>query len=313
MIYVGFRRSRHLNGLAARDMVASSIMLAIVLALSASLCFAVSMTLINRGVLAIDYFRGLLTNLGVNALFLWLYVGLFVDGIGLWIPAHLIFVLVGIFVPGVARFFIFKGMERLGASITSCLTNSTPLFATLFAVSFLHERPTLTNLVGTFLIVLGIASLSWKGATKTWQTRDLWFPLTAAFLFAARDNMVRLGLLQIDSPIVGAAIAATTSFATMSIIYFAFEEKKPLGHSRRRGVALFATAGFMNFLSYVFAYTALSMERVSLMSPLINGSSLFILPLSALFLKDVEKITARIIGATLLVIFGVFLISWEKL
>jgi DME family drug/metabolite transporter len=288
-------------------------MLAILLALLASFCFAVSMILINRGVLAIDYFRGLLTNLGMNALFLWLYVFLFVERIGIWIPANLIFVLVGIFVPGIARFFIFKGMERLGASITSCLTNSTPLFATLIAVSFLQERPTLTNLLGTFLIVLGIASLSWKGAAKTWQTRDLLFPLTAAFLFAARDNMVRLGLLHIESPIVGAAIAATTSFATMSIIYLAFEEKKPLGHSIRQGLALFSGAGFMNFLSYVFAYTALSMERVSLMSPLINGSSLFILPLSALFLKDVEEITARIVGSIALVLLGVFLISWEKL
>lgn len=302
-----------LNRLAARDMVGSYIMLAIVLALFASFCFAVSMILINRGVLAIDYFHGLLTNLGINAVFLWLFVSLFVDRIDMWISANLIFVLVGIFVPGVARFFIFRGMERLGASITSCLTNSTPLFATLFAVSFLHERPTITNLLGTFLIVLGIVSLSWKGVTRTWQTRDLLFPVTAAFLFAARDNMVRLGLLQIDSPIIGAAIAATTSFLTMSVIYLAFEEKKTMGNSPRRGVALFAAAGFMNFLSYVFAYTALSMERVSLMSPLINGSSLFILPLSALFLKDVEKITARIIAAILLVLLGVFLISWEKL
>ena len=288
-------------------------MLAILLALFASFCFAVSMILINRGVLAIDYFRGLLTNLGVNSLFLWLYVILFVERIDLWTPANLIFVLVGIFVPGVARFFIFKGMERLGASITSCLTNATPLFATVFAVTFLRERPTLTNLLGTFLIVLGITSLSWKGAAKTWRTRDLLFPLTAAFLFAARDNMVRLGLLQIESPIVGAAIAATTSFMTMSVIYAAFEEKKPLGNSVQGGFTLFAGAGFMNFLSYVFAYTALAMERVSLMSPLINGSSLFILPLSALFLKDVEKITPRIIGATLLVLWGVFLISWEKI
>jgi len=55
------------------------------------------------------------------------------------------------------------------------------------------------------------------------------------------------------------------------------------------------------------------MERVSLISPLINGSSLFILPLSALLLKDVEKITPRKIAATLMVILGVFLISWEKI
>lgn len=288
-------------------------MVAILLGLLASFCFAVSMILINRGVLALDYFRGLLINLGLNALFLWLYILVLGELIELWTPANLIFVLVGIFVPGVARFFMFKGMERLGASITSCLTNSTPLFATFFAIAFLQERPTVTNLIGTLSIVSGIIALSWKGASKTWRTRDLLFPLTAAFLFAARDNLVRFGLLHIGSPILGAAIAATTSFATMSAIYIAFEKKQPFGRSAPRGFVLFAVSGFVNFLSYVFAYTAFSMECVSLMSPLINGSSLFILPLSALFLKDVERLTPRKIGATALVILGVFLISWEKL
>jgi DME family drug/metabolite transporter len=288
-------------------------MLAITFGLFASFWFALSMILINRGVLVIDYFRGLLTNLGVNALFLWLYIGLFVDRIELWLPANLIFVLVGIFVPGVARFFMFKGMERLGASITSCLTNSTPLFATLFAVSLLQEHPSSTNLLGTLSIVGGIVALNWKGTSKTWRSRDLLFPLTAAFLFAARDNMVRFGLLKIYSPLVGATIAATTSFVTMSLLYLLFEEKKPLQASAPKGLRLFAAAGFLNFLSYAFAYTALSMERVSLISPLINGSSLFVLPLSALLLKDVETLTPRKIGATILVIVGVFLISWEKL
>lgn len=271
------------------------------------------MILINRGILAIDYFRGLLTNLGVNALFLWLFILLFAERIDLWTSANLIFVLVGIFVPGVARFFMFKGMQRLGASITSCLTNSTPLFATLFAVAFLQEQPSVTNLLGTVSIVAGIIALTWKGAAKTWRSRDLLFPLTAAFLFAARDNMVRFGLLKIHSPLVGATIAATTSFLTMSLLYLLFEEKKPLQNSARKGFQIFAVAGFLNFLSYAFAYTALSMERVSLISPLINGSSLFVLPLSALFLRDVEKITMRKIGAIVLVIIGVFLISWEKL
>ena len=106
-------------------------MLAILLGLFGSFWFAVSMVLINRGVLSVDYFRGLLTNLGVNALFLWIYVLIFTDRIDLWEPANLLFVMIGVFVPGIARYFIFKGMERLGASISSCLTNSTPLFATL--------------------------------------------------------------------------------------------------------------------------------------------------------------------------------------
>jgi uncharacterized membrane protein len=288
-------------------------MLAILLALFGSFWFAVSMIFINRGVLAVDYFKGLLANLGINALCLCVYLSLSADRIDLWAPANLLFVVVGIFVPGVSRFFIFKGMERLGAPISACLTNSTPLFAIVFAVFFLGERPTLTNLLGAVSIVAGIISLSWRGAAKTWRTRDLVFPLTAAFLFAGRDNLVRVGVLQIGSPIMGAAIASVVSLATMALLYVVFAEHKPLGPFGMRGLALFGVSGFMNFLSYVFIYTALSMERVSLISPLVNASSLFVVPLSLIFLKDVEKLTARKFGATALVILGVLLISWEKL
>jgi drug/metabolite transporter, DME family len=288
-------------------------MLPILLALFGSFWFAVSMIFINRGVLAVDYFKGLLANLGINALCLCVYLSLSADRIDLCAPANLLFVVIGIFVPGVSRFFIFKGMERLGAPISACLTNSTPLFAIVFAVFFLGERPTVTNLLGAVSIVTGIISLSWRGAAKTWRTRDLLFPLTAAFLFAGRDNLVRVGVLQIGSPIMGAAIASLVSLATMALLYVAFADHKPLGPLGLRGLALFGVSGFMNFLSYVFIYTALSMERVSLISPLVNASSLFVVPLSLIFLKDVEKLTARKIGATALVILGVLLISWEKL
>jgi drug/metabolite transporter (DMT)-like permease len=288
-------------------------MFAILLGLFGSFWFAAAMIFINRGVLSIDYFRGLLTNLGVNAVFLWLYVLLFSEPIDLWLPVNSVFVAVGVFVPGVARFFIFKGMERLGAPISSCLTNSGPLFAIIIAILFLGEHPTTTNVLGAVSIVGGIIALSWKGPAKTWRTRDLAFPLIAALLFAARDNLVRFAVVRIPSPVVGAAIAATTSFLTMGGVYLTLGKKKPLAPSAQRGFSHFVLSGFMNVLSYVFTYTALSLERVSIISPLVNASSLFVLPLSMLFLKDVEKLTPRKIGATALVILGVFLISWEKL
>ena len=288
-------------------------MFAILLALFGSFWFAAAMTFINRGVLSIDYFRGLLANLSVNAVLLWLYVLLFIDPIELWLPVNGIFVAVGVFVPGVARFFIFKSMERLGATISSCLTNAGPLFAIAIAISFLGEQPTSTNMLGAISIVGGIIALSWKGVAKTWRTRDLGFPLAAALLFAARDNLVRFAVVQIPSPVVGAAIAATTSLFTMGAMYLTFGEKKPLPPSAKVGWSCFAISGFMNFLSYVLIYTALSLERVSIVSPLVNASSLFVLPLSMLLLKDVERLTPRKIGATALVIVGVFLISWEKL
>lgn len=288
-------------------------MFGIALALFASFWFAAAMTFINRGVLSIDYFRGLLANLSVNALLLWFYILLFVDNVDLWRPVNGVFIAVGVFVPGVARFLIFKSMERIGATISSCLTNAGPLFAIVIAIAFLGEQPTASNVLGAISIVGGIIALSWQGEAKTWHTRDLGFPLAAALLFATRDNLVRFAVVQIPSPVVGAAIAATTSWLTMGGMYVVFGEKKPLPRSARVGLSYFAISGFMNFLSYVLGYTALSLERVSIVSPLVNASSLFILPLSLLFLKGVDKLTPRKIGATALVILGVFLISWEKL
>jgi drug/metabolite transporter (DMT)-like permease len=251
--------------------------------------------------------------LGVNAFFLWIYLWAFSDRLDLLLPVNLVFVAVGIFVPGVARYFIFKAMERLGASISSCLANASPLFAIVMAVLWLGEQPTATNVVGALFIVTGIVALSWRGSTKTWQTKDLIFPLAASFLFAARDNLVRLAVLQISSPVLGAAIAATTSFLTMALLYGCRHKRKPQEKSRALGFVYFGLAGLTNFLAYVLVYTALSLEGVSIVSPLVNCSSLFVLPLSALFLKGVETLTGRIIGATLLVILGVFLISWEKI
>ena len=63
-------------------------MLAIFLALFGSFWFAASMTFINRGVLSI-------ANLSLNAVFLWLYVLLFIDNIDLWLPVNSFFVAVG--------------------------------------------------------------------------------------------------------------------------------------------------------------------------------------------------------------------------
>jgi hypothetical protein len=51
--------------------------------------------------------------------------------------------------------------------------------------------------------------------------RDLDFPLIAALLFAARDNLVRFAVVQIPLQ-SSAAIAATTSLFTMGAMYLIF-------------------------------------------------------------------------------------------
>ncbi len=153
-------------------------MAAVFLGLVSSLFFAASIVAIHRGILKMDYLSGLLVNLFTNALFLWIFLGIFFGTADLWVSANLIFVGVGLVVPGLPRLFMFKAVERLGASISSMLVNTIPLFAILIAVVFLKERPSLTNLLGAFSIVAGVVCICWRGDAKTWRILDLIFPLT---------------------------------------------------------------------------------------------------------------------------------------
>lgn len=284
----------------------------IFLALASSFFFGITNIVINRGLASMDAFTGLFVNLSTSALFLWLLLFAISDPPDIFQPVNLLFAGVGLLVPGLARLFIIQGIERLGASISSSVLNAAPLFATTGAVIFLRERPSPGNVLGAIFIVVGFAFLSWRGATKTWRTADLIFPLGGALLFAVRDNLVRFGLLLAPNPLLGAAIASTTSSLAIGAMGAGLSKFRPWSHASRSGLAWFVVSGFTTFLSYFLLYTALSLDAVSIVSPLANCSSLFVLPLSMVLLRGVETITTRKAAAAMLVVFGVFLISWEK-
>ena len=191
------------------------------------------------------------------------------------------------------------------------MLNGAPLFAILGAFFLLRESPSWSNVLGAICIVVGFVVLSWRGATKTWRTADLIFPLAGALLFALRDNGVRFGLLT-PQPILGAAIASTTSSLIIGAAYVALSKYRLWSQATRSSFVWFLISGFTTFLSYFLLYTALSLEAVSIVSPLASCSSLFVLPLSLVLLRGVEQINTRKVGATVLVVLGVFLISWEK-
>lgn len=56
---------------------------------------------------------------------------------------------------------------------------------------------------------------------------------------------------------------------------------------------------------------ALSLGDVSVVVPLVNTNPLFIVILSALFLKDLEKVTGLVVTGALLIVGGVGLITYR--
>ena len=59
-------------------------------------------------------------------------------------------------------------------------------------------------------------------------------------------------------------------------------------------------------------FLALSMERVSIIAPLVNSYAVFVLILAPLLARQIEKVTLRKTAGAVLVVAGIFLISTGK-
>jgi len=68
-------------------------------------------------------------------------------------------------------------------------------------------------------------------------------------------------------------------------------------------------AGVMENLGVLLVLVALSLGQVSVVTPLNGTAPLFVLALAYLFLKDVERLSGRIVLGTVLIVLGVFLLT----
>jgi uncharacterized membrane protein len=84
--------------------------------------------------------------------------------------------------------------------------------------------------------------------------------------------------------------------------------RSPAGNFRR-GAVFFAAAGIFSAVGVVLMFQALSRGQVVVVSPVLATNPLFTLVLAAIFLRDVERITWRIVVGAILVVVGVTVLS----
>lgn len=81
--------------------------------------------------------------------------------------------------------------------------------------------------------------------------------------------------------------------------------------SRRRSnpgasLGFLAAAGLSEALAYVSMVRAFSTGDVSVVSPLANTYGMFTVILAAIFLRDLERVTWRLVVAAALIVAGIF-------
>jgi len=283
-------------------------MLAITFGILASFCFAAATVLAQRGLHLAPAPWGAWVTLAANAVFLWAFHFLLYPSAPVFSLQNLTFVGVGLFVPGITRVLTFRGIRELGSAITATIVNATPMFSTFLAILVLQERPGPLVLFGAALIVGGLIAITWETQRGSWKKTELLFPLLATLLFGLKDVTVRWGLGGSDSPVLAAAIAALTSTAQIFLILRYVQREKfalPAGDA----LVWFIASGLFTGGSFLFMYLAFSMERVSIVGPLVNSYAVFVLLLAPFLARQIEIVTARKTAGAALVVLGIFLIS----
>jgi uncharacterized membrane protein len=278
-----------------------------VLALSSALLSAVATILIRQGLRGSDPFVALWLNLVVGVVTLWVAVPLTegfrsVSGAGI-----ALFVMAGLVGTVAGRLLRFVSIERVGPSIAAALNNLHPLFAAAFAIVLLGERVTAPIMLGTIVIVVGTTVLSIGRQRLGFRRAWLFLPVLSAACFGFVAILRKLGLAHVG-PVLGTAINVTTAFLAFTAFLVAWGRGRAF-RSRGRTLGYFVAAGLAENASVFINIVALGAGMVSVVTPLYGTAPIFVLVLSFVFLRGVEVLNARIVGGTVLIVLGVYLIT----
>ena len=222
------------------------------------------------------------------------------------ISAAGVFALVGLFFPAMVTLLTYSGNQRMGPTITSSVSCTTPMFALFGAILFLGEALTQGNMLGTAAIVLGMLVLTWSGnaGPRAWPLWALALPFAAAAIRAFAQVLTKAGLALWPSPYAAGLIGYTVSAV---VILVAARIAGPRAPADRRAAPWFVATGMLNGGSVFLMYTALTKGQVALVSPIVATYPLFTLALTMLFMRQ-ERITPRLVAGVMLTVAGVIVL-----
>ena len=144
------------------------------------------------------------------------------------------FMLAGCLGQGMGHLASYTAIQRIGASRTSPVQASAPIWAVFFAAFFLGEEPGVAVVLGTLSIVVGVALISMgegkdvaKGGMGPDFRRALMFPVFASFMYAAMPVIAKIGYAEQRTPF------AAVGFAFLAGFLFLLVAKPFLGASGR--------------------------------------------------------------------------------
>ena len=278
-------------------------------ALLSAAAWAVDSILVRKGTAFSNASTAAFVSFLVSVLFLVPYIFWQFPSEKIFHSANLYFVASGVIQPAMVRVLFYMGIIRLGVSRAGPLRGTAPLFTLALAFFVLSERPGPFVYAGAILTVLGTWLVSYRRAGEAnWRTVDIMFPLGAALLASVSQNIRKMGLLTMDEPLIASTVSSTTSFLCLLV---SLGVSGTLRSLKFRGGCLpyYVAAALFALVGQLFNFHALHAGEVSVVSPIINTTPLFIIAFTAVFLRGEEKITKLVVIGAIMLVAGIAVIT----
>lgn len=269
--------------------------------------FALSIQCQNMGLQEGEPRTGAMIGVVASALAYWVFAP-FVVQAGWWLTwGTVLFCIVGLFRPSVSSSLAMASVRRMGPTLTSGLTATTPIFAAGTAMILLGERLTPMTAAGTLFVVAGIAVIALRpgGVARSFPLWALALPLGAAFFRALGHPITKLGYDSVASPFFAGLVSNTVSAL---VLLATLQVRKATITGGVASYRWFIAAGLINAASLYSLNLALAHGPLLVVAPIVASSPVFVMLLGLLVFRK-ETITWRTVATIALVVPGVMLVA----
>ena len=224
----------------------------------------------------------------------------------------LLFALSGVLSPGLVRLLYYKGLKTLGVSVNSSIFAVYPLYSALLAVILLSEILTVWNAAGIIAILIGVIFVEMSINGNNGQSKNGWknlvFPVLGGLTLGVSSIIRKYALGVYDAPVLGVAVAYAFSLLPYALILaFSVPTRKELAW--KQDFRWFWVAGVGQAVTWMLAFYALSFETVSITAPLLSIEPLFVAIFAFFYLKEVERVSIKLLASIVVTVIGVVLIT----
>lgn len=235
---------------------------------------------------------------------------------------------------GVAGFIHFfagwtllnASQKRVGASRTTLLIGTIPLFGTIIAAAALREVPSAPAMLGILLVVFGVYFLSVEPPgtaggrsgrnSEEWTPvmgwRGLIFGLGAALCWSVSPIFIRQGLRDLPSPLLGILVGLMPCVVAYGVLMLV-RRRRISGVISRGVLGLKIAAGALIGLSLWGLWEALDRAPVGVVLGIMQVTVLVVIALSPFVVgRHLERVTSRVWGGSLVIVSGTLLLIWSR-